>query len=168
MEQNELLLRTAFACMSCDGEIASEEVELIKQMSKEKQLFGEIDIDKELDELVREINLKGKGFLKQYLVNLAEESLTEEQELKVADVAVQTIRADNRIEYSEIKFFKVLRSNLKIVSDETLLEKIDGIDENYLAQDIQAGYLQMYDDYFNTIELPKFEILKQDLKSVGS
>lgn len=158
MEQNELFLRTAFACMSCDGEIASEEVELIKQMSKEKQLFGEIDIDKELDELVREINLKGKGFLKQYLVNLAEESLTEEQELKVADVAVQTIRADNRIGYSEIKFFKVLRSNLKIVSDETLLEKIEGIDENYLAQDIQAGYLQMYDDYFNTIELPKFEM----------
>ena len=168
MEQNELLLRTAFACMSCDGDIASEEVDLIKQMSKEKQLFGEIDIDKELDELVKEINLKGKGFLKQYLVSLAEESLTEELELKVADVAVQTIRADNRIEYSEIKFFKVLRSNLKNVSDETLLEKIDGIDENYLAQDIQADYLQMYDDYFNTIELPKFEILKQDLKSIGS
>ncbi|MBR1504238.1 MAG: hypothetical protein IJ618_10200, partial [Prevotella sp.] len=66
------------------------------------------------------------------------------------------------------KFFKVLRSNLKIVSDETLLEKIDGIDENYLAQDIQADYLQMYNDYFNTIELPKFEILKQNLDSVGS
>jgi hypothetical protein len=158
MEQNELLLRTAFACMSCDGDIASEEVELIKQMSREKQLFGEIDIDKELDNLVKEINLKGNGFLKQYLVSLAEESLTEEQELRVADVAVQTIRSDNRIEYSEIKFFKVLRSNLKIVSDETLLEKIDGIDENYLAQDIQADYLQMYDDYFNTVELPKFNI----------
>ena len=168
MEQNELLLRTAFACMSCDGDIASEEVELIKRLDREKRLFGDVDIDKELDELVKEINLKVKGFLKQYLVNLAEESLTEEQEVKVADVAVQTIRADNRIEYSEIKFFKVLRSNLKNVSDETLLERIDGIDENYLAQDIQADYLQMYDDYFNTIELPKFEILKQDLKSIGS
>ena len=168
MEQNELLLRTAFACMSCDGDIASEEVELIKQMANERHLFGDIDIDKELDSLVSEINKKGKAFLKQYLVSLAEESLTEEQELKVAEVAVQTIRIDNRIEYSEIKFFKVLRSNLKIVSDETLLEKIDGIDENYLAQDIQADYLQMYDDYFNTIELPKFEILKQDLKSIGS
>lgn len=165
MEQNELLLRTAFACMSCDGDIATEEVALIKQMSEERQLFGKIDIDKELDKLVKEINLKGKAFLKQYLASLAEESLTEEQELKVADVAVQTIRADNRIEYSEIKFFKVLRSNLKIVSDETLLEKIDGIDENYLAQDIQAGYLQMYDDYFNTIELPKFEIGKIQLDS---
>ena len=168
MEQNELLLRTAFACMSCDGDIASEEIALIKQISKEKKVFGEIDIDKKLDELVKEINQKGKGFLKQYLICLADESLTEEQEIKVIDVAVQTIRADNRIEYSEIKFFKVLRSNLKIVSDETLLEKIEGIDENYLDQDIQSDYLQMYDDYFNSIDLPKFDVLKQDLKSIGS
>lgn len=168
MEQNELLLRTAFACMSCDGDIAKEEVELIKQMAQEKHLFGDVDIDKELDSLVNEINLKGKGFLKQYLASLDEASLTEEQELKVADVAVQTIRADNVIQYSEIKFFKVLRSNLKIVSDETLLEKIDGIDENYLAQDIQADYLQMYDDYFSTIELPKFDIFKKEQKFVGN
>lgn len=159
MEHNELLLRTAFACMSCDGDIATEEINLIKQMATEKHLFGDMDIDKELDKLVDEINLKGKGFLKQYLISLAEQTLTEEEELEVADVAVQTIRADNVIQYSEIKFFKVLRSNLKVVSDETLLEKIEGIDENYLAQDIRADYLQMYDDYFNTIELPQFEIL---------
>ena len=158
MEQNELLLRTAFACMSCDGDIASEEVDMIKQMSKEKNLFGDIDIDKELNVLVNEINLKGNGFLKQYLTSLAEQSMTEEEEIQVANVAVQTIRADNKIEYSEIKFFKVLRSNLKKVSDETLLEKIEGIDENYLAQDIRADYLQMYDDYFNMIELPKFNL----------
>lgn len=124
MELNELLLRTAFACMSCDGEIAIEEVELIKQLSKEKHLFGDIDIDKELKSLMSEINIKGKGFLKQYLISLAKETLTEEQELMVADVAVQTIKVDNVIQYSEIKFFKVLRSNLKVVSDETLLEKL--------------------------------------------
>ena len=158
MEKNELLLRTAFACMSCDGDIATDEVDMIKQMSKEKHLFGDIDIDKVLDELVNEINLKGKGFLKQYLISLAEQTLSEDEELKVADVAVQTIRADNVIQYSEIKFFKVLRSNLKVVSDETLLAKIEGIDENYLAQDIRADYLQIYDDYFNTIELPMFNL----------
>lgn len=158
MEQNELLLRTAFACMSCDGDIATEEVDMIKQMSKEKNLFGDVEIDKVLDKLVDEINQKGKGFLKQYLVSLAEQTLTEDEELKIADVAVQTIRADNVIQYSEIKFFKVLRSNLKIVSDETLLEKIEGIDEEYLAQDIHADYLQMFEDYFNTIELPRFKL----------
>ena len=161
MELNNLLLQTAFACMSCDGDIAAEEVGHIKQMSNERHLFGDVDIDKALDELVNEINLKGKGFLKQYLNTLAEQNLTEEEQIKVADVAVQTIRADRQIEYSEIKFFKVLRSNLKTVSDETLLERIEGIDENYLAQDICADYLQMYDDYFNTIDLPKFELLNQ-------
>ena len=62
---NELLLRTAFACMSCDGDIATEEVELIKQMANEKHLFGDIEIDKELDKLVNEINIKGKVFLTQ-------------------------------------------------------------------------------------------------------
>lgn len=159
MDFNELLLRTAFVCMSCDGEIAPEEVELIKQMSNERHYFGDIDIDKELNHLMEEINQKGKGFLKQYLYSLSEESLTEEQELKVADIAVQTIRADNKVEYSEIKFFKTIRSNLKTVSDDTLLEKVDGIDENYLAQDIRTDYVQIFEDYFNTIELPKFEFL---------
>lgn len=158
MEMNELLLRTAFSCMSCDGVIATEEVELIKQMAINNHMFGDIDIDKELDNLVGEINRKGKRFLKQYLICLSEQSMTEEEELKVADVAVQTIRADKKIEYSEIKFFKVLRSNLKVVDNEQLLEKIDGIDESYLSQDIQTDYLQMYDDYFNTIELPKFDL----------
>lgn len=158
MELNELLLRTAFACMACDGDIATEEVELIRQMAMEKHLFGDIDIDKELGKLVDEINAQGKGFLSQYLDKLAEQTLTEEEELKVADVAVQTIRADNVIQYSEIKFFKVIRSNLKVVTDDILLEKIEGIDENYLAQDIRADYLQIYDDYFETIELPKLKI----------
>lgn len=150
--------------MSCDGDIAAEEVDLIKQMASEKHLFGDIEIDEELDKLVNEINAKGKGFLKQYLVSLAEQNLSEEQELNVADVAVQTIRSDNKIEYSEIKFFKVIRSNFSKVSDETLLKEIEGIDENYLAQDIRADYLQIYDDYFNTIDLPKFELLDSKSK----
>ncbi len=159
MEFNELLLRTAFACMSCDGDIAPEEVDLIKQTDKEQHLFGDVDINVELDKLVDEINLKGKGFLKQYLNSLAEQTLTEEEELKVADVAVRMIRADNIIQYSELKFFKVLRSNFKVVSDKTLLEKVENIDESYLAQDIRADYLQIYEDYFNNIEIPQFKII---------
>ena len=89
MELNELLLRTAFACMACDGDIASEEVELIKKIATEKHLFGDIDIDKELKKLVEEINTQGKSFLKRYLTILAEQDMTEEEELNIADVAVQ-------------------------------------------------------------------------------
>ena len=93
MELNELLLKTAFACMSCDGEIAAEEVDVLKQMAQNKHLFGDIDINKELDRLVQEININGKAFLKQYLLSLSELTLTEDEELKIADVAVQTIRS---------------------------------------------------------------------------
>ena len=45
------------------------------------------------------------------------------------------------------------------MSDKTLLDKIEGIDENFLAEDIRSDYLEMYDDYFNAIELPKFKLL---------
>ena len=157
MEINELLLKTAFACMSCDGDIADEEVELLKEMAKDN-LFGEIDINSEFARLVREINQKGKRFLQQYISELADTELTEDEEIKIADVAVKTIRADNIIQYSEIKFFKVIREHLTHVSDKTLLEKVENIDEQYLAKDIRASYLQIFEDYFENIEIPKFEV----------
>lgn len=158
MEYNELLLETAFACMSCDGDIATEEVQLIKDYAKSSKLFGDIDIDKELDRLVSEINQKGKRFLKEYLSDVYEATLSEEQELQLLTVAVQMILIDNVIEYSEIKFFKVIRSNLKVVSNETILQKVNGITEDFLAEDIKADYLKLYDDYFENIELPKFDL----------
>lgn len=161
MEQNELLLRTAFACMACDGDIAKEEVELIKKMAIERHLFGNIDIDKELNLLVKEINQRGKGFLRQYLLELSDQKLSKEDELKIADVAIQTIHSDNKVEYSEIKFFKVIRSSLNVVTDEDLLENIEGIDDNYLAQDIREDGFQIYNDYFNMIELPQFDLDNQ-------
>lgn len=157
MEINELLLKTAFACMSCDGDIADEEVELLKEMAK-NNLFGEIDIKSEFARLVQEINQKGKRFLQQYISELADTELTEDEEIKIADVAVKTIRADNIIQYSEIKFFKVIREHLTHVSDKTLLEKVENIDEQYLAKDIRASYLQIFEDYFSGEELPKFEV----------
>ena len=157
MEQlNELLLRTAFACMACDGDIAQEEVDLIKSLDSEEHLFGEIEIDKELNAMLTEINELGKGFLKSYLNLVNEAQLNEEDAIKLLDVAVKTIKADNIIKYSEIKFFKVIKANLNI-SDETILEKVEGIDEMWVAQDIK-DYGLLYDSYFENIELPKFDL----------
>lgn len=157
MTFSEFLLRTAFACMACDGEIAPQEVDLIKSMAAAESLFGSIDINKELDTLVADINQRGKSFLKSYLSLLSEMELSEKEELDVLRVALKTIWADNKIEYSEIKFFKILRSNLK-VDDQTILDKVAGVDETYLAQDIRADYMQLYESYFNSIQIPKFVI----------
>lgn len=153
---NELLLRTAFACMACDGDIAQEEVDLIKKLDKEEHLFGDIKIGNELEVLIKEINEQGKRFLKKYLDMIEGYQLNEEDSLRVLDVAVKTIKADNIIKYSEIKFFKVIKANLN-ASDETILEKIDGIDDMWVAQDI-IDYASLYQSYFENIELPEFDI----------
>lgn len=142
--------------MACDGDIAPEEVDLIKSLDAKEHLFGKIEIDHELNSLLDEINELGKSFLKSYLNLVKEAQLKEEDSITLLDVAVKTIKADNVIKYSEIKFFKVIKANLNI-SDETILEKIEGIDEMWVAQDIKE-YGLLYDSYFENIELPKFDL----------
>jgi len=154
---NDLLLKTAFSCMACDGDIDKREVILIKQLSNDTKVFGEIDINEKLDELLLLINKDGNQFLKDYFSELTSTELTEKEELKIIEVAIDTIKADDKIEYSEIKFFKVIRSKLAI-DDAIILEKHQDFEE-YLEQDIISdSYLaRLQDDFFDTHTLPKFE-----------
>jgi uncharacterized tellurite resistance protein B-like protein len=162
MEQisfNKLLLKTAFSCMACDGDIDKREVVLIKSMHEEKQIFGEIDINQELDNLLLEINRDGNKFLRSYFNELTSTVLSEQDELKLIEVAIDTIKADGKVEYSEVKFFKVIRSKLKIENEPILVVHPDF--EDYLEQDIiSESYLaRLQDDFFDTQNLPEFELI---------
>lgn len=158
---NKLLLKTAFSCMACDGDIDKREVKLIKQLQKERKAFGEIDINAELDTLLLAINKDGHQFLKGYFNELANTELTEANELKLIEVAIDTIKADEKVEYSEIKFFKVIRSKLKI-DNEPILEKHPDF-EDYLEQDIITdSYLsRLQDDFFDTHISNEFELISE-------
>jgi len=154
---NELLLKTAFSCMACDGDIDKREVKLLKQMSNDKNEFGDIDINAQLDTLLLAINNDGHQFLKDYFSELTSTELSEDEELKIVEVAIDTIKADDKVEYSEIKFFKVIRSKLSI-SDEKILKQYPDFEE-YLEQDIISdSYLaRLQNDFFDTHTLPNFE-----------
>lgn len=158
---NKLLLKTAFSCMACDGDIDKREVKLIKQLQKEYKTFGEIDINAELDTLLLAINKDGHQFLKGYFNELSTSELTEANELKLIEVAIDTIKADEKVEYSEIKFFKVIRSKLKI-DNEPILEKHPDF-EDYLEQDIITdSYLsRLQDDFFDTHISNEFELISE-------
>lgn len=153
---NELLLRTAFACMACDGDIAQEEIDLIKSLDKDEHLFGDINIDDRLESLLSEINEQGAEFLKSYLNILNELQPNEADSISVLNVAAKTIKADNIVKYSEIKFFKVIKANLN-ANDDLILEMIEGIDEMWVAQDIK-DYVSLFNSYFENLELPKFDL----------
>ena len=133
--KNELYLKTVFACMACDGDIATEEIALVKTMTEQSGLFSSIDVENKLNDYVEQINKQGKGFLSSYLSDVTNATLSENEEMEIIKIAIQTIEADRKIEYSEISFFKKIRQRLNL-SDETILfvfpEK-----EDYLLPDIR-------------------------------
>lgn len=122
METNELYLKTLFCCSACDGEIAPEEVSLVKQIS--------------LNSYVDSINEQGSIFLKDYLSEVANSTLSNAEQVKLIELAIKMIEADNQILYSEVKFFKKIRNRLS-VSDDCILEKLPD-SEDYLLPDISS------------------------------
>lgn len=78
MKTNELYLKTAFCCMACDGDIATEEIELIKEyVAAHPDLFADIDIEQTLNIYINAINRSGAHFLMAYIDELANDTLSE-------------------------------------------------------------------------------------------
>ena len=161
LQFDKLLLKTAFSCMACDGDIDKREIKLIKRLHKEKKTFGDLDVNTEMDNLLIAINKDGHQFMRDYFDELTTSELTEANELNIIEVAIDTIKADEKVEYSEIKFFKVIRSKLKIDND-PILEKHPDF-EDYLEQDIITdSYLaRLQDDFFDTHISNEFELISE-------
>lgn len=162
MDFNELLLKTAFCCMACDGAIANEELQLVKHFVQISKLFDDLDIENKLNEYVAEINSQGKVFLNTYIKNVSEAKLDEQKELDLAKIAIKMIEADNKIEYSEISFFKRIRNKLnvsdekllEIFKDETLFKKFPDVrPDDFLQPDIYVPEEEWLDVRFEEIEL---------------
>ena len=161
---NNLILHTAFCCMASDGNIDKREIATIKSMCEKSPLLENIDIQAELNLLVDKINIEGKSFITDYFELLKNTPLPEEDELTLIDFAIQTILADEIIEYSEIKFFKNIRYRLQ-VSDEKILERFAEVPdiEMFLGQDIVTeSFLDKISSLFlETVELPQFELISK-------
>ena len=151
MTTSELLLKTAFCCMACDGEIAPEEIQLVKRITEQSELFSNIDVEKELNAFIAKINEQGKAFLTNYIQEVANATLTTQEELQLIKLAIQTIEADENIEYSEISFFKRIRAKLNISDDEILAELPDK--EDYLLPDI----IEKSDDLWSSVSFDEIK-----------
>lgn len=155
MNRNELYLKTAFCCMACDGEIATEEMEKIKTLPH----FKGMDLQQLLSGYLSQLQNEGNRFLKKYLDEVKAAALTENEECELTNIAIQTIEVDKSVEYNEVAFFKKIRKRLK-ASDEKLLTAIpetpaviDQISpEEYLLPDItDEDDLSLWTDTFSNI-----------------
>ena len=157
-EFNKVLLLTSVCCMACDGEIAKEEVETLKKLSKDQELFGEEDINKVLPIVMDSISKYGYDFVKSYLDLLEKAEFNEQQAIQILDVATKTIYADKKVEYDEIKFFKTIRHKLD-VSDDLIMAKIEGVEDYWLSADAQDANVAALEMNFNSVDYTslKFE-----------
>ena len=164
---DKLLLKSAFCCMASDGNIDNREIALIKKMCENSPLFKDFNFEEEINTLVNKINTRGKEFIYYYFELLSKSNLTEKEELTLIDFAIQTIMADDKIDYSEIKFFKNIRHRLKI-SDENIIAVFPDI-EQFLEKDIitESFLDKITNQYLEAAELPQFELISIDTSSLN-
>ena len=155
----KLLLETAFCCMASDGKIDNKEIAVINSLCEKNPVLKDINFQEEINILISKLNTRGKEFISYYFNLLKNSSLTEEEEIVLIDFAFKTIKADEQIEYSEIKFFKVIRKSLK-VSDQKILERFPDIEE-YLEEDINTESMldKLTSNFLNSLELPVFNLI---------
>ena len=130
--------------MACDGDIAQEEIDMIKSVCVQMSILEGVDVENVLNAYISAINKKGALFLRKYLNELSAEKLTLEDELQIIDLSIRMIEADNHIEYTEVKFFKKIRSRLSI-SDEQILAQHPS-KEDFLLPDIDMIEEPTWDD----------------------
>lgn len=150
MNKDELLLKTVFCCMACDGEIAESEIKLVKDLILHSVSFSSIEVEKLLNEYIENINKNGQLFISQYLHEVRDTELTDEEALNLIGLAIKTIEADENIEYSEIRFFKKIRSQLDI-SDKKILNSFPN-KEDFLLPDI-------VEDEYNIFQKQAFSLI---------
>lgn len=151
--------------MASDGNIVEKEIAQIKSLCEKSPLFKDFNFQDEINHLVVKINANGKEFIQYYFGLLDKMKLTEQEELTIIEFAIQTIKADDVIEYSEIKFFKNIRHRLGL-SDEKILQVFPDI-ELFLEEDIitETFLDKLLSQYLDTVELPQFDLITIDTKA---
>ena len=154
MTKEELYLKTIFCCIACDGDIATEEVDMVKDLCAKDNIFHDVDSEKYLNSWITEINEQGALFLQSYLKEQKSVVLNETEQLLLVSLAIKAIEADNRIEYAEVKFFKKIRSILTISNEAILVEYPDK--EDFLLPDINIVEIPQWDNstHFSQISIP--------------
>ena len=137
--------------MACDGEIAEEEIALLKEKVAHENVFDGLDVQGKINEYVTAINCQGSLFLNSFINEVKDAQLDEESSLQLIKIAIETIEIDNEIKYSEVSYFKRIRKNLSI-TDERILNIMPD-KEDYLLPDIEDDPIFDITFSFDSIEL---------------
>lgn len=148
--------------MASDGDIDDREIAIVKKMCTESGGLKNIDIVDAINNLVEEINRDQKRFVSNFFEELNNIKFSKKEELSLIDFAIHTIKADDQIDYAEIKFFKAFRHCL-VVSNDDILKAYPDIQE-LMEEDIETEsyYDKIVGNYLETTNLPQFKLIVKD------
>ena len=89
-----------------------------------------------------------------YIDELANDTLSENEKLEIIRLAISIIEADKNIEYSEVSFFKRIRTQFRTLSDEQILNILPGR-EIFMLPDNNEDKYDFGDFKFDNIKLSK-------------
>ena len=163
MEKNEfkkLLFKVAFCSMACDGHIDEREIDEMKVMDKNTSFFHDIDLSRELSELISELDKKGVQIINDLFKTLKDNILNPIQELIVLEVALRIINADDKHDENEIKFIHFLRANLKL-HDKEIVDRFGEIDILHTSSTKNVVKEGNKRDFTKDLTLPKVSEIKK-------
>lgn len=121
-EFKDFLFKSAVIAMACDGIIAEEEINEIKNIVANEIYFMDYDFEEPLKRNIETIKINGKSAVNQFLQEITANDLNEYQELLLVEVLLKIIQADDKIEENELRFLHLAKSKLK-TDKQTLIIK---------------------------------------------
>ena len=111
------LIKIAFCSMACDSDIDKSEIAKINEIVEKDFYFDGYSLSKDINLLKKEFDATGPILIEKILNEQLFLNYSESQKIILIEVSIGIIKADKKIEITEIDFINQLISNLKIPSD---------------------------------------------------
>ena len=116
------LFKSAVMAMVCNGDIAEEEINEIKNIVANEIYFMGYEFEEPLQKNIEAIKINGKNAVNQFLQEITTNDLNEHQELLLVEVILKIVQADAKVEENELRFLHLAKSKLK-TDEQTLIIK---------------------------------------------
>jgi uncharacterized tellurite resistance protein B-like protein len=147
-EFKDFLFKSAVIAMACDGNIASEEINEIKNIVANEIYFMGYEFEEPLRRNIETIRINGKDVVNQFIQEITNNDLTEHQELLLIEVLLKMIQADTKVEDNELKFLHLAKSKLK-TDEQTLIIKFP----NHIDYLLDFNNYGLLEEFANDINL---------------
>ena len=151
LEFRNVLLKTAFATMACDGHIDQREIDELSAINENTKYFDGVEFQRILDELLADFGQGSGTAIKHILDEVLACDMSPLQELMTLEVAIRIINSDDKHDENEVRFIHLLRSKLD-VSNEVIFDRFGTLSILNIAEQKTAATLPNSD---STNEFPE-------------